>query len=255
MSRNAWEPCTCARPAVALVAAVSPRPRVVAPTTRSRPASPGTATSHASFKPAASRCHSPDGARPDVARDLRGRAAVGAGDQGRSPDAPHAEVARRARLRRLQQRPVAVGVRDRADRGVGRRRCAARHRGGRARCHARDATARRHDPGRRRTRGHGALRRTARCPTGTLLAIQPELEPKASVGHCGATSRRPARDRGLDHATSTRSSRPPTGCGCRSSCRPAASISDRGAPDACALTPHGCGTSMTNGAVNTRSLR
>ncbi len=66
-------------------------------------------------------CHYP-GVRGTMSLATRGRAAVGARHQGRSPDAADAEVAGRARLRRLQQRSVAVAVRDRARRRVGRRR-------------------------------------------------------------------------------------------------------------------------------------
>ena len=62
----------------------------------------------------------------DVARGLRRCPPLGEGHQGRSADAAHAEVARDARLWRVQQRSVAVLVRDRVDCRMGRRRRARR---------------------------------------------------------------------------------------------------------------------------------
>ena len=63
--------------------------------------------------------------RADVAGDIRRSTAVGARDQARGDDAPDADLERRPRLRRLRERPVAVTVRNRACRRVGRRRRAA----------------------------------------------------------------------------------------------------------------------------------
>ena len=67
-------------------------------------------------------CHRAGGRSTIAAGDVPAGAAVGGRDQGRSADATDAEVERGARIRRLRERPVAVAVRDRADRSVGRRR-------------------------------------------------------------------------------------------------------------------------------------
>ena len=80
------------------------------------------------------------------------------------------------------------------------------------------------------------------APEGTLLAVQPELEPDASAGISVRLARWPARDRGAGYAASTRSFRRPIACGSRWCCRPAAIVSDLPARGIVRAHPHDCGT-------------
>ena len=146
--------------------------------------------------------------RADVAGHLRRGASLGQGDQGRSPDPANAEVARRPRLRRFLERPVALPVRDRAGRRLGRWRRAREGQpgfaGGRAR-----ATQGGERAG--RTNRHGAVQRAGGAAG---PAPRAEADPQKGLGtaaHAVAPRRQP-KSRSSGSGISNPSSPTRTGC-------------------------------------------